>query len=548
MDKEPLVSVIMIFLDAEKYIEEAIESIFAQTYLNWELLLCDDGSTDGSTKIALRYAERFPDRVRYLEHEGHENRGMSATRNLGINHAKGEYIGWLDADDVWFPQTLQRQVETIREHPEARMVYGRCQYWYSWTGKNEDYQRDFIEDVGVPPDTLLQPPKLLLHILQDDTYIPAIGVLVRRTVLEEIGGFEESLGDEYEDSTMYVKIGLRWPVFVSGECWYRYRQHEDSCCAQIARLPGRWYSARVAYLIWVSDYLLGQGYDNGEVWQVVQDQIRAGKAGLRRRTVRRAVELTRQMAERTLPECFRNPLAVHWYGRDGTPPPGWVHFGGLRRLTPIGRLFGRNRGQPIDRYYTEQFIAAHASDLRDRVLEVDSPAFTHKFGRDRVTHSNVLCARASNPYFTLIGDVCSGDGIPGDAFDCIILTHVLAFVWDFQAAIAQVTRALKPGGVLLVTLPGSSHISRHEIDSAVEIRRFTSCSVRQLFKEHFDSDHLEIKGYGNVLTAVALLHGLAAEELSPGELDYHDPNYEMIITVRAVKTAVPHTYPSIIST
>src|SRR5918999_1055965 len=113
MSSKPLVSVIMIFLNAEKFIEEAIESVFAQTYDSWELLLVDDGSTDDSTDIALRYAQQNPERVRYLEHDSHLNRGMSASRNLGITHAIGEYIAFLDADDVWLPHKLEQQVAIL---------------------------------------------------------------------------------------------------------------------------------------------------------------------------------------------------------------------------------------------------------------------------------------------------------------------------------------------------------------------------------------------------------------------------------------------------
>src|SRR5262245_49569485 len=103
MHSRPLVSVIMIFLNAERFFLEAIESVFAQTYSNWELLLIDDGSTDGSTEIALRYAKNSPEKVRYFEHNGHCNRGTAASRNLGLSQARGDYIAQLDADDVWFP-------------------------------------------------------------------------------------------------------------------------------------------------------------------------------------------------------------------------------------------------------------------------------------------------------------------------------------------------------------------------------------------------------------------------------------------------------------
>ena len=161
MSSKPLVSAIVIFLNAGKFIEEAIESIFAQTYNNWELLLVDDGSTDGSTQIALRYAEQYPEKVRYLEHPGHQNRGMSAARNLGISQAKGEYIAFLDADDVWLPYKLEQQVALLESRPEAGMVYGNTQYWCGWTGRPEDIRRDFVPELGVRTDALFKPPTLL---------------------------------------------------------------------------------------------------------------------------------------------------------------------------------------------------------------------------------------------------------------------------------------------------------------------------------------------------------------------------------------------------
>jgi len=105
-----MISIITIFLNAERFIREAIESVFAQTYDDWELVLVDDGSSDASTAIARRYASEYPEKVRYLDHDGHENRGMSASRNLGVRNATGHYIGFLDADDVWLPHQLEGQV------------------------------------------------------------------------------------------------------------------------------------------------------------------------------------------------------------------------------------------------------------------------------------------------------------------------------------------------------------------------------------------------------------------------------------------------------
>src|SRR5215212_9690533 len=161
MNSGPLVSAIIIFLNEERFIEEAIQSVFAQSYENWELLLVDDGSSDASTQIALRYAEQYPAKVRYLEHPAHENRGMSASRNLGISYAKGEYIAFLDADDVWLEHKLKQQVAILDSHPEAGMLYGKTQYWRSWTGDPEDTRLDFVPELGIRVDTLYEPPTLL---------------------------------------------------------------------------------------------------------------------------------------------------------------------------------------------------------------------------------------------------------------------------------------------------------------------------------------------------------------------------------------------------
>ena len=144
LSDKPLVSVTIIFLNAERFIEEAIRSVLRQTYANWELLLVDDGSTDGSTEIARSYTEHESGKVRYLEHDRHENRGMSASRNLGIRYSQGKHIAFLDSDDVWLPHKLEQQVAILHAHPEAGMVYGGSQYWHSWTGSAENTESDYV--------------------------------------------------------------------------------------------------------------------------------------------------------------------------------------------------------------------------------------------------------------------------------------------------------------------------------------------------------------------------------------------------------------------
>lgn len=272
MNRKPLVSVVTIFLNTEKYIEEAIKSIFAQTYDNWELLLVDDGSSDRSTKIALQYARQYPGKVRYLEHEAHQNRGMSASRNLGVRHAKGEYIAFLDSDDVWLPQKLERQVEILESQPEAAMVCGPNEIWYSWTGNPEDQGRDWIHilGTGVQASQLYQPPTLAALFWRSKARTPGTcSVLIRRQVFEEVGGFEESFRGMYEDRVFFSKVYLNKAVFVINECFDRYRAHSESSCS-VARKkinPFRPEPAYLTFLNWMEEYLLKQGIENQDVWR-----------------------------------------------------------------------------------------------------------------------------------------------------------------------------------------------------------------------------------------------------------------------------------------
>jgi glycosyltransferase involved in cell wall biosynthesis len=267
MSDRMFVSVVIIFLNAERFLQEAIESVFAQTYSAWELLLVDDGSTDGGTAIAQQYARYHPSQVRYLEHPGHANRGMSASRNLGIRNAQGKYIAFLDADDVWFSNILEEQVAILESYTEAAMVYGPIEYWYSWTGMPEDRKRDYVEKLGVSSDTIIQPPRLFPLFLRDKATVPS-GILVRRGVIERIGGFEDTFRGEYEDQVFCAKICLDAPVFASARCWYRYRQHAGSCVLT-GQATGETHSARLLFLNWLNKYLSEHKVKDRGVWRAL---------------------------------------------------------------------------------------------------------------------------------------------------------------------------------------------------------------------------------------------------------------------------------------
>lgn len=322
MNNQPLVSAIIIFLNEEQFLPEAVDSVLAQTYHNWELLLVDDGSTDGSSAIARQYAAQYPDKIRYLEHENHQNRGMSASRNLGIAEAKGKYIAHLDGDDIWVAHKLKEQVQILESHPEAALVYGPLHRWYTWNGNPEDVAReDFfgfgIDGVHPYSDSLVSAPKILTLFLKDGFFIPG-GILVRREIVNQVGGGEEDFRGMYEDTVVLVKICLTSAVYVSSQCWYKYRMHSEAC-THVSWLQGEDNKAETRYLDWVENYLTQQGCQEREVWKALrQSQWRFRHPRLHllldkiRHPTASTKELVKIIGRKTLPSSLHNRLKKQW--------------------------------------------------------------------------------------------------------------------------------------------------------------------------------------------------------------------------------------------
>jgi len=214
---------------------------------------------------------------------------------------------------------------------------------------------------------------------------------------------------------------------------------------------------------------------------------------------------------------------------------GRVNFGDLRRIKPISRDWGGDRGLPVDRYYIEKFLAYRAGDIRGRVLEVGDNSYTRKFGGHRVLQSDVLHTEPGHPKTTLIADLANAPHLPSDTFDCIICTQTLQYIPDLPAAIRTLYRILRPDGVLLATVPGISQIYQDGKNRWGDYWRFTSLSARWLCDAVFGKPQVSVQIYGNVLVGTAFLQGLATEELNQEELDFVDPQYELLITLRAQK-------------
>jgi glycosyltransferase involved in cell wall biosynthesis len=276
----PVVSAIIIFYNGKRFLGEAIDSVLAQTYPSWELLLVDDGSADGASEIARDYAARHPERIRYLEHAGHRNRGMSASRNVGLQNSRGALVTFLDSDDVWLPEKLARQVAIVDAHPDAQMTFGPTRLWFGWTGEPADTARETLRPIQTAPDGLYRPPEMLRRYLRGQALTPATcSVLIRREALSLTGLFEERFTGLYEDQAFFVKTYLKLACYVTSEVLDLYRQHPASYCAEAKRAGHYSHHRPTAALIdlylWCARYFVRERVADLTLWRELLSQLAA---------------------------------------------------------------------------------------------------------------------------------------------------------------------------------------------------------------------------------------------------------------------------------
>jgi glycosyltransferase involved in cell wall biosynthesis/SAM-dependent methyltransferase len=521
-----LVSVVIPCFDQSAFLEEAIESVLAQTYPHFELIVVDDGSTDTSAEVARRHPG-----VRLLQQE---NRGLPAARNAGLREAAGEFVTFLDADDRLKPRALEIGLRTLRERPDCAFVAGQVEL----TGHDGSLLRAAHHRI-VDRDHYRM-------LLQGNDVLSHATVMYRRAVFDVVGAFDPALA-ACEDYDLYLRIAQRFPIHMHDHCVAEYRRHGGNMHRDPARMltaalaalrkqrkaARRTVADRRAYALGVEHWRREFG---GQLVDDLRDRVAVRDFG--RETRRRLLVLARHHRA-GLREVRRGRPTPHapldGRVRRETPRLGRVRWGDLRRLEPIGEDFGFERGTPVDRRYIEDFLARHAEDVRGRVLEVADPAYTRRFGGAAVTASEVIHLSRDNPAATIVGDLTDATHIPDASFDCAIVTETLHLVYDVTAALRTLHRILRPGGVLLATFPGMSQID----DSDTWCWSFTTLSARRMVGEIFGEGNVELESRGNVLAATAFLHGIAAEELAPEEIDHPDPRYPMSIHVRAVRSGRP---------
>ncbi len=216
-----------------------------------------------------------------------------------------------------------------------------------------------------------------------------------------------------------------------------------------------------------------------------------------------------------------------------------VEFHDPVRTQPVSRLFGIDRGMPIDRYYIEKFLSAHSHDIRGCILEIAEDTYARKFADLKSRETTVfetLHVDGSGKPSTITGDLSKPASLPGNRYDCFICTQTYNFIYDVTQAIAGTHRLLKNDGIVLATVAGISQVSRYDMDRWGDYWRFTGQSALKLFEDVFGEGHVEVVTFGNVLAATALLQGLAVEDLPDRKmLDENDPDYQVIIGIIARK-------------
>jgi len=264
--KDPLVSIIIPFYNAAPFISATLESVLAQTYTHWEILLVDDGSSDNSYQIAKLFAQEHPQKIFLFTHENHSNKGAAASRNLGFAKSSGELITFLDSDDLWLPEKLQTQVQIMMKNQDIDVLCEATKYWNSWFDATA---KDYIIPIGAPADQLYQPPRLAaqLYPLGIGDSFCTCALMVQRKAFLEVEGFEESFtgtNQLFEDQTFFLKICLTQSVFLSSICNNIYRQRPNSLMHGLIS-NGHHDEALHHFLKWLQNFINQKSIQDAEI-------------------------------------------------------------------------------------------------------------------------------------------------------------------------------------------------------------------------------------------------------------------------------------------
>ncbi len=528
----PLISVVIPCYNHAHYLPEAIESLRQQSFQDFEIIVVDDGSSDNTREVALEYPE-----VRYVYKE---NGGLSSARNTGIKESKGDFLVFLDADDWLFRRGLEINVGYLQQNQDLAFVSGA----FDAAHVNENITKEYVREVN----------KDHYCRLLEGNYIGMVAaVMFRRRVFDEVL-FDTSL-KSCEDYDLYLEIARKYPVFHHTSKIAVYRIHSSNMSANIPRMLNIALEVLGRQKNKLKTAAEKEAYRKGRAWwkeyygQLLYDKLvwnhlpHSGEAAITLLKNRPAFyfsyiriktpKMIKSKIKSFVPDSLKTLL------RKGAPANGKasvkpVSMGDMDSLSPFSKYFGYDRGGAIDRYYVENFLQKEAGSIKGRVLEIGDNAYTMSYGKEQVKQSDILHVDERNPDATLYGDISDAPHIPDNTFDCIVLTQTLHLIYNFKEALHTCYRILKPGGTLLLTVPGITPID-HDEWKETWYWSFTDKAMKMLMKETFPAGNIEVNAFGNVNVAAAFLYGMGLPEVSKEKLDHHDEHFQVIVTVKAVK-------------
>jgi glycosyltransferase involved in cell wall biosynthesis len=532
----PLVSVIIPCYNHGKYLPDAIQSVYSQNHPLIEVIVVDDGSIDNTKSVCLE-----DPKVKYIYQQ---NSGLSAARNTGIKHSKGEFLIFLDADDWLLNNAISNNLDVLLKNVDFAFVSGGHQVFFEDNHHTKIVQEEVNENHYC---RLLEGNYIGMHAT----------VMYQRWVFDSFM-FDTSLA-YCEDYDLYLRVAKKHKIFHHTKLIAAYRMHNNNMSANHSKMlqyvllvlnknegdiqtQAEKESKNRGIAIWknyysfrIYEHLQHQLYSKKKS-QFYNTEIKTLRDNAQKLYVNFKIKQTlffmsginrniKNGLKKVLPKKIVKSIRKLSNSQSFSSK---INLGDLNRTTPFSTQFG------YDRYYIENFLQENASLIKGRVLEIGDNEYTLKFGGSKIEKSDILHIDDSNTKATFIGDLSNAPHLPSDSFDCIILTQTLHLIYDYKEAIETCYRVLKPNGTLLLTVPGISHIAQDEWRK-YWLWSFTNASMERIMQEHFSENNVSINTYGNVLVASAFLYGMGLPEMKKEEMDYHDPHYQVIITVKATK-------------
>lgn len=533
----PKVSVVITCFNHGHFLGEAIRSVLRQTYQPIEIVVVDDGSTDNTSAVAASFPA-----VKYVYQK---NAGLSAARNTGVTESIGKYLVFLDADDWLYDEAIAINLNFLKRHKNCVFVSG------------DHHKVDRWKNV-IPGDAARHVEKNHFVELLRGNYIGMHAtVMYHRIVFSEFQ-FDTTL-QACEDYDLYLRVAKKYHVCSHDHKIAAYRIHDTNMSkdipmmvSNIERVLARQkpeltkkeleaveeglHSWRLYYANKLFERVKENYKQNGAlpVEREFRFLLRHTPVKILKYVARHTGARLKAAAKSNFPDVVLKVLHKAGLYTNYAPGVGKVNKGDFERLTPLSNDFGFDRGGAIDRFYIEEFIEDNRDVIKGKVLEIGDNEYTLRFGRSLVQQSEILHVDASNSKATYVGDITNVPQIPSEIFDCIILTQTLHLIYDFKSALKSCYRILKPGGTLLMTVPGISHIDKGPWKD-YWLWSFTDASITKVMNETFNGSEVEVKSFGNVQVASAFLYGMGLPEISVKTLRYNDPSYQVIITVKAIK-------------